>query len=366
MLLRSFFITYLKQLGLFSSTALDTHQQRHCPGTYPPYVSQARDRYKKLAALAFKLDVYLALASGQPPVLHRQEVDVDLAPTFGLWNAFGIHVWSQRMSDEPAGRTSFTIAEMTQSPDSFKSSPLLIEDIELGLCGLLQTVWVLADSFPSKSKGYFNTAFQKVLVMDKLGSWKAELDRTNELIKTGSITNEAARYLLLAYRGEDDTAAASLERITALLRDSMILYYFLRLYTCSGLRISKYGSVKKQIEGPPKQSRKLPKHEREALVCALELLKIIEGIDPSTDRSNPLIRHALAAGDNTTKELVSRQICECRKKESQTGTEMELQGETEVEGPVVVDGVRVCICTLSVWTARFEKALNYYQKVMVE
>lgn len=365
MLLRSLFITYLKQLGLFSSTALDTHQQRHCPGTYPPYVSQARDKYKKLAALVFKLDVYLALTSGQPPILHRQELDVELASTFGLWNAFGIHVWSKRMSDEPAGRTAFTIAEMTQSPDSIKASLLLIEDIELGLCGLLQTVWVLAESFASKSRGYFNTAFQKVLVIDKLDSWKAELDRTSELINAGNITNGAAKYLLLAYRGEDDSAAASLERITTSVRDSMILYYFLKLYTCSGLRITENGVLKKRIEGPPKQTRKPPKYEREALVCALELLRIIEGFDPSAACFNPLIRQALMAGANMTKESTSGQICECRTKEGQTSTDVELQRETDVDGPVIVDGVRVCICNLHTWVARFEKALDR-QKAVVE
>ncbi|KAK7744001.1 hypothetical protein SLS62_010362 [Diatrype stigma] len=365
MLLRSLFMTYLKQLGLFSSAALDIHQQRHCPGTYPPYVAQARDRYKKLAALVFQLDAYLALASGQPPLLHRQEIDVEMASTFGLWNAFGLDVWSKRLSDEPAGRTAFTVAGMTQSPDSFKSSPLLIEDIELGLCGVLQAVWVLAESFPSKSRGYFNTAFQKVLVIDKLDSWKAELDRTNELINAGNITNGAAKYLLLAYRGEDDSAAASLERITTLVRDSMILYYFLKLYTCSSLRISKIGALQKQIEGRPKQARKLSKYEREALVCAIEVLKIIEGCDPSAACFNPLIRHALTAGANMTRELTSRQVCECRTKEGQSGTNMDLQGETEVDGPVVVDSVRVCICNLDVLMARFEKALDS-QQAMVE
>ena len=164
MLLRSLFITYLKQLGLFSSTALATHQQRHCPGTYPLYVLQTRERYKKLAASAYQVDAYLALAHGQSPMLHRQEVDVELTTTFGVWNAFGINVCSKRLSEEPVGRTASTIAEITKSPDSFTSSPLLIEDIHLGLCGLVQAVWVLTEPFPSKDNGYSNTAFQKVLV----------------------------------------------------------------------------------------------------------------------------------------------------------------------------------------------------------
>ncbi|CAM1508856.1 Fc.00g025950.m01.CDS01 [Cosmosporella sp. VM-42] len=345
MLLRSLFIAYLKRLGLFSSTALATHQQRHCPGTWPLYLLQTRERYKKLAGLVFQLDTYLALAHGQPPMLHRQEMNVELSPTFSLWNAFGIMVCSKRLSEEPAGRTASMISEMTKSPGSFKSSPLLIEDIQLGMCGILQTVWVLAESFP-------------VLVIDKLDSWKTELDKTNDLINADNFTTGGTNYLLLAYRGEENSATAALERITTLLQDAMVLYYFLKLYALSGLRISGDDVLRKKIEDPPTQAWKPSINGREALICALEMLKTMEGFHPSAACLNPLIWHALTAGANLTKELTSGQICECQMKEGQTRTNLDSQRNPEMDGPVVFDGVLVCVCNLDIWMARFDKALK--------
>ncbi|KAK9783892.1 putative C2H2-type domain-containing protein [Seiridium cardinale] len=364
MLLRSLFATYTKQLGLFSSAALMAHQQKHHPGTYPLWLMQTRERYTKVAAVVFQLDAYLALAYRQSPMLHRQEVDVELNATFGLWNAVGIDVCLKRLADEPAGRRTSTVSEMTKGPDSFKGSPLLIEDVQLGLCGLLQVVWVLAEFYPSKSLGYVNTAFQRLLLNDKLDSWKTELDRISDSVNLDNIATGAAKYLLLAYRGDNDSAIASLERITTLVQDSMVLYYLLKLYTCCGLQLITKEGLHHQAETITAQSRILTTSEREALLYALEMLKTTEGFVPTASCLNPLIRHALMAGANLTKELVTEQICECHGQEGQTATTSDLQGQIDTDGPVVFDGIPVCVCNLEIWTARFEKALEIQNTMM--
>ncbi|KAH8674221.1 hypothetical protein BX600DRAFT_547793 [Xylariales sp. PMI_506] len=365
MLLRSLFITHIKQLGLFDSMAIAKHQQKHFPGTYPLYLLQAREGFKKIAVLMFQLDAYLALAHGQSPMLHRQDLDVALTPSFGSWNAFGIDVCHKRLSEEPAGRAAFKISEMTKSPDTFGASPLLLEDIQLGLCGLIQTVWVSGESLPWKSNGYLGLYSRKLLLIDKLDSWKAELDRSSDLISTKNVMNGAADYLLLAYRGEDDSATSALKRITALIQDSTVLYYFLKLCACSGLRICNKDVLDEQIDGTQARSYKSSYYGQEVLVCALDMIKTVEAFDTSAACVNPLIRHALRVGAQLTRELISEQICDCRTKEGQVGTDMVPPRRIENGRYLVVDGERVCVCDLETWMARFEKAVEN-QKTMTE
>ena len=358
MLLNNLFITYLRQLGLFNSAALDAHQEKYCPGTYPLYILQTRERYKKLAGLVFQADAHLALAYGQPPMLHRREIDVELAVSFGLWNAFGINVCIKRLSEEPVGRSTTTISEMTKKADAFRRSPLLIEDVHLGLCGLLQTVWVLAESSSSKEGQSLCINPYDALIIENLDSWKRELDRINELINSSAIKAEASRYLLVAYRGEDESTVTSLERVQTLFQDLIVFYYFLRFHTFSCLHASSQDGSGGQLDVPMWQTSDDSKYGREALLCTTRLLRIAEERESSTTYHNPLVQHALIAGAKMTKKLVSERQRDCHVEENHISTNFNAQRQSEQDGTVSIDDMRVCICNIDTWLARFEKVLE--------
>lgn len=68
-------------------------------------------------------------------------------------------------------------------------------------------------------------------IIQTLDEWKHELDKIEKLTDVENVTRgKALRQLLLAYRGEDDSAAASLERMAILVQEGMILYYYLKLF----------------------------------------------------------------------------------------------------------------------------------------
>jgi hypothetical protein len=365
MLLRSAFITLLREIGAFNAELLADHLKLHFSGPFAPYTISMREKFKRLLALTYQFDVYFALAHEQPPILHRQEIGVDLPSSFALWNAYGLDIVAKRQPEEPSGRSGFRISEMTNCPGSFTSSQLLVEDVLLGLCGHLQAIWVRSQSLPSKTKGYLGNAFHRVLLIETLDAWKSELDKINKLADTRNITSDAVRHLLLAYRGEDDSVAASLERTTTLLQDGMILYYYLKMHYYAGVNASEVVGLLKPIEDPCTQTWRTSKNGREALVCALQILKIVDSFGASGASINPLIRHALAMGVNVTRVFVSCQKCECLTKEGQHATKMDLQQWTEIGGPICIDGTKVCVCKLKFWTDNFEKAIQD-QKIMVE
>jgi hypothetical protein len=353
-LLRSTFITILRELGAFDTYTLTNHLKSHFSGPFAPYTLSMREKFTRLLALTYQFDAYFALAHDKPPMLHRQEVGAGLTSTFTLWNAHGIDKFAARLPDEPPKRSGCQVSEMTSRPDSFQSSQLFVEDVQLGLCGLLQTVWVLRQSPSSKTGGYPGNTFQKILLIETLDEWKYELDKISKLADARNITNKATRDLLLAYRGEDDSVAASLERITTLIQDGMVLYYYLKLYYHAGV-----------VETQPEDTLKNNKHSREALGGALQMLKMVESIG-ATACLNPVIWHALTLGVNVTKSLLnSGQKCECLNEEGRHEANISLQQWTETGGLVWIDGTPVCVCKLDVWIARFEKAIQY-QKIMLE
>lgn len=78
MLLRGAFITLLREIGALNAEILGDHLQSHFSGTFAPYTMSMRERFKRLVALTYQFDAYFALAHEKPPILHRQEVGVEL------------------------------------------------------------------------------------------------------------------------------------------------------------------------------------------------------------------------------------------------------------------------------------------------
>ena len=365
MLLRSTFIVLLRDLGAFNFELLTAHLKTHINGSYTPYMLSIREKFKRVLALTFQFDAYFALAHEMPPILHRQEVGVELPTTFGLWNTYGLEILAKRMPDEPPGRGGCQVSEMTAAPDAFPCSQLLVEDVQLGLCGVLPAIWVLKQSFPSKTRAHLSNASQRDLLMETLDAWKHELDKISVLADAKNITANPTRKLLLAYRGEDDHAVASLERITTLLQDGMVLYYYLKMTHHTGANACTTVELEKLIEETHAETWRTSKAAREALVCALQLLKMASSIGAPDAAFNPLMRHALARALNVARAVVPCQECECLAKESQSDATMDFQRWAEVGGYLRIDGTPVCTCKLEFWIESFQNAIRD-QKMMVE
>lgn len=358
MLLRSTFITILRELGVLDGEKFAAHLKTYYSGTYTPYVLAMREAFKRLLVSTFQFDTYFALAHGQPPLLHLQEVSVGLTSTFALWNAYGLDVFALRELEEPHERSKVQISEITSRSDSVISSGLLVEDVHLGLCSVLQSIWVLSRASSSNKENHSHT-FHKSLLFQTLDDWKHELDKINRLADPGNFMESAtdrnaARYLLLAYRGEDDSVVASLERINTLVQDGMILYYYLKL----SQYVSDLVRPGKQIKGSQKELWETFKYRKKALVCALQMLKMVE----SKASFNPLIRHALAMGVDVMRVSFSGRKCNLSGQHADSNN---AQHWPDLSESLWVDSTPVCVCRLPVWIERFEKVIQD-QDLMVE
>lgn len=366
MLLRSTFVVILRDIGAFNRELFDEHLKTNFTGPYAPYTQSMREAFKRLLGLTYQFDAYFALVHEIPPMLHRQEIAVDLPRTFALWNAHGLDVFAIRQLEEPPGRLRLQICKVIASPDLFKSLKLLVEDIQLGLCGLLQAIWVSAPPFPSTVQVDDSNAPQRDMLIKTLDAWKQQLDLIYESVQERNMTTKASRYLFEAYRGEDDSVAASSERAVTLVQDGMVLYYYLKMYQYTGVHASKIDELlAKETENSFIQAWQNSKDGREALVCASQMLKVVDSIGTSNAALNPLIRHALAVGFTLTKVWVSCQKCECDTIKEPHPTNTNLQRWTEIGGPLWIDGILVCVCRLDLWTARFQKAIQE-QRFMME
>lgn len=357
MLLRSVFITRLREIGAFNTQLLNSHLKAHFSGTFTSYTFSMRERFNRLIGLTYQFDVYFALAYEKPPILHRQEVGADIPSTFAVWNAHPISVFDKRRLEEPPERCRFRISEMTDCPGSLPASQLLVEDVLLGLCGLLQNVWVLMQPLPLKEREHPGDRVQGVLLTKTLDAWKYELDKIRKLAETRNITTDAGRRLLMAYRGENTSMLASLERISTLVQDGMVLYYYLKMYHYTGLPAATSSVMAKQTEDIGPELWQTSKQGREALLYSLQLLKMVDSIRAPGTSINPLTRHALAFGFNITRTLVLYQKCECSTSRGQDPT-TDIHQWTEIGGPISIDGTPVCECKLDFWTQRFKKSIQ--------
>lgn len=354
MLLRSTFISFLRGLGVLDGDESAAHLKKHYSGTYTPYVLAMREKFKRLLVLTFQFDAFFALVHRQPPLLHLQEIGVGLTSTFALWNAYGLDVFALRELEEPRERSEVRVSEVISRSDSVISSGLLVEDVNIGLCSVLQSLWALSQAIPSDKKENPSHTFQRSLLVQTLDDWKHKLDRISKSADPGNFTGSLERSLLLAYRGEDDSLTASLERINSLVQDGMILYYHLKMTQY----VHDVVGSGKRIESLHSDLWETSKYRKEALVCALQMLKIVE----SKASFNPLIRHALAVGVDVMKASLSRQKCYLN---GQHAVRNDAQHWSDIGEPFWVDGTPVCVCKLTFWVGRFEKAIQD-QDVMME
>ena len=351
MLLRSVFITLLRGIGVFNATLLADHCANHFNCNFVPYTLGMREKFIRLIASTCQFDIYFSLAHKKPPLLHCQEVGANLTSTFAVWNAHGLDVLADRLLEEPTERSQCPISAITKRLGSPRSSPLLVEDVLLGLGGVLQEIWVWRQPLSLRMN-----------LIEAINAWTVELDRINELADMENITDDAARCLVLAYRGEDDSLAAALERIATLVQDGRILSYYLKMYHYASFGSSEFVHLVKTGTGSRTETWRTTKFGREALMCALQMLKLAEGSGPS---SNPLIGPALdIAADLIRRVLVSCEKCQCVGSQGLSIREPDLQEWTRIGGPLYIDSTSVCVCTLVYWTARFKKAIKSQQAMM--
>lgn len=142
MLLRSSLLTVLRELEALNEGRLAAQLETYYSGSYAPCTMTRRNQSRQLLVSTYQFDAYFVLGHGKPPILHCQEVDVCLQSSFALWNAYGLDVFATRLEQELPGRSEVNVSEFANHAGTLAPLEIFAEDVQLGLCSVLQAMWV--------------------------------------------------------------------------------------------------------------------------------------------------------------------------------------------------------------------------------
>ncbi|OAA51726.1 Transcription factor [Metarhizium rileyi] len=135
-MLFSLLVTALRLNGCFHGDAIQSQRLTHHPGDFKPFIFATVESWKRIATCALKLDTYLSLLYGQPPLLRRDELELGLTSTFAMWNSYGIMVFFDRSRSEPWSRDNCRISQLNVRNPEEVPFGVLPEDIQLYLLGM--------------------------------------------------------------------------------------------------------------------------------------------------------------------------------------------------------------------------------------
>ncbi len=182
----------------------------------------------RLVAYLFKIDTYTFVSSGRCPDIRPEELDVGLPSTFALWNGEGLGPFYERLPLEPGGRDAFKICEILRDPWSLTPDLLLVEDVEMGLCGMASSLW--RHRALARSSRVANGDC-KVELIGRLTAWKERLDELASQCAARDPSEQATDFPLRAYfssLGDDSTSA--LARASSLIQGATMLHHLLSLH----------------------------------------------------------------------------------------------------------------------------------------
>jgi hypothetical protein len=237
-LLCTLMVAHLRKARGFSSEVAAYQEKTYFPGTFLPWVLTTRQRMRRVVVCLFKVDAYLSLLGSTPPNVHREELDIYLPSTFGLWNAFGLDVLYGRIQDEPDDRAEYKLSAMLTGSRFSGPFSLLVEDIELGFCGMLESVWI--DSRMRQMALRADRSHRDVV--EELATWeKRLLNFMSDLEKLQGFPSDSQtktadmQWMAKAYRGgmpgrPNEPAAAALNRASMLAQETSLLCHLLALH----------------------------------------------------------------------------------------------------------------------------------------
>jgi hypothetical protein len=386
-LLRGMLVAVLRELGVFNAESVASHDYKHEPGSYFPFLFIKREGRKRLALILFKIDSYLSLLRQQPPLLQREEFCCKLPTTFATWNAHGIYVFFKRQPLDPVDRDEHNASKMIRNAQNWMTSPLLIEDVNLGLCGMQRSLWRYAELF---HKGC--TEVQHGPLRDSLNAWKSQLDKTSALLSSqtkevfgAQSSDEPLPYPLRAYLGaetpfESNYHVAITSRISSLIFDTTILYHLLSIHLYADIRSL---NLLASVHADPDSGRwpadlvteqearvrnwRSGSHVRRALWHAATILSLHQNSDASTDKlPDPISHMAIAVSALVVWAFMFYETLACvpGMQSLHAGTELssieygdELERWVDVGGLVVIQGSPLCKCNLVELLQKFEGCL---------
>ena len=329
-----------------------------------------------------KIDAYMALLCNQPPTILVDELELGLTATFALSNAYGIDKFFAREPQDPVDRASCTMASMARSPDTVLMSGTLIEDAWLGLCGTFAEIWNCNQLLRIQRDAVNVQEYtrQHAASLHRLSGWKSRIEDIADLATESVRETEAAKRLLLAYRGEEDTYTPEWEgivrsRIATYVSNARLFYHLLGLHCTADVKsITVVALGSWSITGSPTAKPDATAEYRigqwavtsDARTAVLHALHVLLIHETSSEVLAPQSTDAVGLVALCTAGIVFHCWIESGNCSCVEGTARDLCLDVASEenewvrdgGVAVVGATPLCVCSSATWMARFANALR--------
>lgn len=262
----------------------------------------------------------------------------------------------------------------------------MLEDIELGLCGILQYIWAYSQI---RQLGELSS---QILLTRQLDTWKLRLDQISRILNDSATDSNTTDQLLGNYLGEEEPnklgwQTTVKERVVSLFIDTKMLYHLLSLHLYADIRTIKAVAASKTIvgvQGIPKlvadfgnkpilQDWAVSGQGRQAFMHAISVLQCYEeGMPASTTQGGGLSTVSTMTGGLSALVvqawiLNSMQSCTCdgtthyydfSQSFADTRENPDLLNWIENGGPVALEEISFCHCKVDFWTSRFATLLG--------
>ena len=196
----------------------------------------ANDRtYYRLIGYTLRIDTYIAVLRGQPAYALCEEINIPIQGPFTGYNAYGLDVYFRRSQTFPEDRNGYQIAELCDSSPRTLDSGFLIEDIQLGFCGIWPQIWKFLHNKTSYSNLTDDMSTCQELLWRRLNFWRSHLDRLTAVITDPNSNPPLLEALLRQYAGKEEPAHPDYQevvtqRVSYRLFDACMLHRLLCLY----------------------------------------------------------------------------------------------------------------------------------------
>ncbi|KAH6693936.1 hypothetical protein F5X68DRAFT_228341 [Plectosphaerella plurivora] len=340
-LLVNLFINALRTTDYFCSSTATRQRLIHFPGDFIPWKYMLEQQWKRIIAYCLKIDAHLAILTQQPPCIQLCELDATLPDTFSQMMGYGLDVFWARHEPMKILRKETSITSFFEDPQPTFNTDMLSEDVHLGLCGLANKTWRLAQLRRVGKSSQEATTLQADLAA-RLLSWRKHL-------QTQSVMMKKCPGFRAAYLGREERP----EPIMSSLNDeSLALYHLLALLVNTHSPSDLDQSERSLDPDRPSKAVLLPPLAMKSVYHAL----CIGALCLSRDGCRPAILHHARVFAREFLESMLENECWCRDGGSRlelASKDIRLDQEEGVcatsLGPfwLSVDGVPLCACEQS-------------------
>lgn len=224
-------VAALREVGFFSREV-----PYKKPSGIPAYRIVVEGERQRMAAYLFKIDAYISLLRGNPGLIRQEELFINLPCTFASYNADGLLMCDFRLPTEPPERAELSILDFIQQVNSNPLKPIvtpvLAEDVQLGLCAMQESIWQMSEQLRYTSNP--NLEAPRIPIRKKLDHWKHLLAQIPFPESNTMTPSQEQLDMMDYYYGMEDQTEPGweihvLSRPQNLLFDAIMLYHLLSI-----------------------------------------------------------------------------------------------------------------------------------------